>query len=222
MSAESQVIPVDMTLGPVTLPGSLGVPDGARGIVVFAHGSGSSRLSPRNTYVADVLRSHRIGTFLFDLLTEEEDAVYETRFNIRLLSERLVDATRWLMRRPEAADLPLGYFGASTGSAAALYAAATLGGDTIKAVVSRGGRPDLALDALPNVQSPTLLIIGGHDLEVIGLNRTAYDFLTAPKRLVTIPGATHLFEEPGALEEVAQVAAEWFTQYLTHRRGMAA
>jgi len=205
--------PFEIRVDRVTLPGVLGIPPGAQGIVVFSHGSGSSRLSPRNTFVADVLRDGGIGTLLFDLLTSEEDLVYKTRFNIDLLTERLVQVTRWLMEQPSAHGLRLGYFGASTGSASALRAAAELGPD-IHAVVSRGGRPDMAIEALPHVRAATLFIVGGSDEVVLGLNQQAFTYLAAPRRLEVIPGATHLFEEPGALEEVARLATEWFRKYL--------
>jgi dienelactone hydrolase len=181
--------------------------------VLFAHGSGSSRHSPRNNYVAAVLRQAGIGTLLFDLLTEEEDSVYKTRFDIHLLTDRLTAATKWLTARPETMKLKIGYFGASTGAAAALEAAAVLG-PTIRAVVSRGGRPDLAGPVLYRVKAPTLLIVGGHDDAVVKLNQHAYDRLKTEKDLVIVPGATHLFEEPGALEEVARLAADWFMRHL--------
>lgn len=204
---------VEMRINSLTLPGLLALPDKAKGLVIFAHGSGSSRLSPRNALVARVLRQAALGTLLFDLLTAAEDQIYENRFNIELISERLIKATHWLSWRPEARGLALGYFGASTGAAAALKAAAHLG-PRIKAVVSRGGRPDLVRDALTQVQAPTLLIVGGEDAVVIHLNQQAYPYLTANKRLAIIPGASHLFEEPGALEEVADLAAAWFARYL--------
>ncbi len=197
----------------VALQGELAVPAAARGIVLFAHGSGSSRLSPRNTYVARVLREGGVGTLLFDLLTRAEDSVYATRFDIDLLTRRLVAATRWITQQPETRDLGVGYFGASTGAAAALMAAAELP-DRIQAVVSRGGRPDMALRVLGQVRAPTLLIVGGHDEIVIDLNRQAYAALSATKELAIVPGATHLFEEPGALEEVARLASAWFQRYL--------
>jgi putative phosphoribosyl transferase len=202
-------IPIDS----IKLEGSLTFPRQTQGLVVFAHGSGSSRFSPRNNFVAQVLREAGIGTLLMDLLTEEEDAVYQTRFNIDLLTERLLLATRWLQEQPRTKDLVIGYFGASTGAAAALKAAAAEG-SKIGAVVSRGGRPDLAKEALVLVKSPTLLIVGGNDHIVIELNRDAYASLKGTKQLVIVPGATHLFEEPGALEEVARLATEWFKQYL--------
>ncbi len=202
-------IPIDS----IKLEGSLALPGQAQGLVVFAHGSGSSRFSPRNNFVAQVLREAGIGTLLMDLLTEEEDAVYRTRFNIDLLTERLLLATKWLQEQQRTKDLVIGYFGASTGAAAALKAAAAEG-SKIGAVVSRGGRPDLAEEALARVQSPTLLIVGGNDDVVIELNRDAYARLKGKKQLVIVPGATHLFEEPGTLEEVARLATNWFKQYL--------
>ncbi|MHB1577739.1 MAG: dienelactone hydrolase family protein [Acidithiobacillus ferrooxidans] len=196
----------------VRLEGNWVIPENALGLVLFAHGSGSSRLSPRNNYVAQVLRDGGIATLLFDLLTEEEDRVYATRFDIGLLSERLALATRWTQRQPEAAGLPLGYFGASTGAAAALRAAAQFGG-AIAAVVSRGGRPDLTGPAISRVTAPTLLIVGGLDDVVIGMNETAYAELRAEKQMVIVPGATHLFEEPGTLEEAASLALAWFQRH---------
>lgn len=196
----------------VTLEGVLAVPKGALGVVVFAHGSGSSRLSPRNNFVAQVLHRAGMGTLLFDLLTEEEDTLYENRFNIPLLTERLKAATLWLKNQPQTKKLNLGYFGASTGAAAALEAAADL--KKVGAIVSRGGRPDLVPEALKQVQAPTLLIVGGNDEAVFELNQKAYKLIKAKKSLKVIPGATHLFEEPGALEEVARLAAEWFKRHL--------
>jgi len=202
-------IPIDS----IKLEGSLTFPSQVLSLVVFAHGSGSSRFSPRNNFVARILREAGIGTLLMDLLTEKEDEVYQTRFNIDLLTERLLLATRWLQEQPRTKDLLIGYFGASTGAAAALKAAAEVG-SKIGAVVSRGGRPDLAEEALPRVQSPTLLIVGSNDDIVIELNRDAYARLKGKKQLVIVPGATHLFEEPGTLEEVARLATGWFKQYL--------
>lgn len=193
------------------LEGALAVPEGAEGIVLFAHGSGSSRRSPRNNYVAQVLRKSGMGTLLMDLLTREEDMDYDTRFDIELLSGRLKTATTWL--KDEMPGMRIGYFGASTGAAAALKAAVSMG-DSIGAIVSRGGRPDLAPDSLPKVKAPTLLIVGGMDDVVIELNRKAYAKLKCEKELVIVPGATHLFEEPGALEEVASLAAFWFKERL--------
>jgi dienelactone hydrolase len=211
--------PVRIPIGSVTLDGDLDIPEGARAVVLFAHGSGSSRHSPRNRYVARVLRDAGLATLLMDLLTGDEEAAdLETgllRFDIGLLAERVIGATDWLGRAPETADFPIGYFGASTGAAAALVAAAERP-EKVGAIVSRGGRPDLAGDALPRVRAPTLLIVGGVDGPVIGLNRQALARLgAAEKRLVIIPGATHLFEEPGALEEVARLAADWLTRHLS-------
>ncbi len=204
---------VQVAIDSIKLEGALALPRQAQGLVVFAHGSGSSRFSPRNNFVARVLREAGIGTLLMDLLTAEEDAVYQTRFNIDLLTERLLLATKWLQEQQRTKDLLIGYFGASTGAAAALKAAA-VEGSKIGAVVSRGGRPDLAKEALVHVQSPTLLIVGGNDDVVIEMNREAYARLKGKKQLVIVPGATHLFEESGTLEEVARLATDWFKQYL--------
>jgi putative phosphoribosyl transferase len=195
----------------VTLDGTLRLPEGARGIVLFAHGSGSSRRSPRNYHVARMLNGAHLATLLIDLPTADEEAIDlhtgHLRFNIGLLAERLVGATDWLTQRPDTRHLSIGYFGASTGAAAALVAAARRP-DLIGAIVSRGGRPDLAGPALLRVRAPTLLIVGGNDVEVIELNRIALQELRCEKQLVIIPGATHLFEEPGALDEVARLARE--------------
>jgi putative phosphoribosyl transferase len=203
--------------GDAVLDGDLVVPSGASGIAVFAHGSGSSRHSPRNRSVARVIREAGVGSLLFDLLTREEESVdvftRHLRFDIELLTRRLIEATRWLASQEETRNLRVGYFGSSTGAAAALMAAARLG-DEIGAVVSRGGRPDLAGDALPLVKAPTLLIVGGHDETVIELNQDAYARLRCEKELRVIPGATHLFEEPGALEQVADYAADWLKGHL--------
>jgi putative phosphoribosyl transferase len=210
---------VQVTAGDVHLEGNLSVPAQAQALGLFAHGSGSSRHSPRNRYVAHVLREAGLATLLIDLLTAEEEAVdvhtAHLRFNIDLLAERLVGATDWLAQNPKTRSFAIGYFGASTGAAAALVAAAQRP-EIAQAVVSRGGRPDLAGPALPHVRAPTLLIVGGNDLPVIGLNQQAMAQLGAKEnQLVIIPGATHLFEEPGALEEVARLAAEWFTHHLS-------
>lgn len=203
--------------GDAVLDGDMVVPSGASGIAVFAHGSGSSRHSPRNKSVARVIREAGVGSLLFDLLTREEESVdvftRHLRFDIELLTRRLIEATRWLASQEETRNLRVGYFGSSTGAAAALMAAARLG-DEIGAVVSRGGRPDLAGDALPLVNAPTLLIVGGHDETVIELNQDAYARLRCEKELRVIPGATHLFEEPGALEQVADYAADWLKGHL--------
>ncbi len=204
---------VQIPVGSVLLDGNLTIPSGAKGIVIFSHGSGSSRLSPRNQYVAKVLQEAKIGTLLFDLLTPNEDLNYETRFDIPLLTERLIKATDWVLHQKNIQHLPLGYFGASTGAASALMAAAELGSD-IRSVVSRGGRPDLAMQKLSQVVSPTLLIVGGDDDVVIELNQQAFEQLTVEKKLAIVPGATHLFEEAGTLEQVAQLAQAWFSQYL--------
>jgi putative phosphoribosyl transferase len=200
---------VTVDIGPVRLAGRLTVPDGATAVVVFAHGSGSSRLSPRNRFVATVLNEAGIATLLFDLLTEREEQDRRNVFDIDLLGRRLVDATRWLRDQPGFASLPVGYFGASTGAAAALVGAAALG-DAVGAVVSRGGRPDLAGAALAHVRAPTLLIVGGRDHVVLDLNREARARLRCESRLDVVPGATHLFEEPGTLEAAARLAADWF------------
>ncbi|MET9673157.1 alpha/beta family hydrolase [Streptomyces sp. NPDC006482] len=195
-----------------TLAGRLALPDGAAGIVLFAHGSGSSRHSPRNRSVADALNKAGLGTLLFDLLTEAEAVDRAHVFDTPLLAGRLVSATEWLAARPESAELPLGYFGASTGAAAALWAAADPGSG-VAAVVSRGGRPDLAGDRLAGVRAPTLLVVGGRDALVLDLNRRAQSLLRCESRLTVVEGATHLFEEPGALEEVAELATSWFAEH---------
>ena len=204
-------IPVDS----VHMEGLLALPAGARGIVLFAHGSGSSRHSPRNNFVARALNEKGIGTLLLDLLTLTEDLDYHTRFDMTLLTHRLLVATRWVKLQPLTRQLPLGYFGASTGAAAALQAAAALGPD-VCAVVSRGGRPDLAgTHDLCRVKSPTLLLVGGRDEDVLALNREAYARRPCTKELLVIPGATHLFDEPDTLDEVARQASGWFRQHLT-------
>jgi dienelactone hydrolase len=198
----------------VHIEGMLELPELARGIVLFAHGSGSSRHSPRNNYVARILHAGGMGTLLMDLLTPEEDMDYQVRFDIPLLTRRLLAATHWLKTEQQIQHLPIGYFGASTGAAAALQAAAVLG-NKISAVVSRGGRPDMAgEDSLSMVSAPTLLLIGGLDDVVIELNQEAYRHMHCTKHIAIIPGATHLFEEPGTLETVASLAGDWFRQYL--------
>jgi putative phosphoribosyl transferase len=208
---------VRVSAGPVTLEGSLGIPNSAGGVVLFAHGSGSGRHSPRNRYVARVLREANLATLLIDLLTEDEEEVdlrtTRLRFDIGLLARRLVGATDWLVQNPDTEQLRIGYFGASTGAGAALVAAAERP-DEVGAIVSRGGRPDLAGDALPLVKAPTLLIVGGNDEPVIGMNEEALARMRAGKRLQIVPGASHLFEEPGALEEVARLATVWFARHL--------
>ncbi|RKH14252.1 alpha/beta hydrolase [Corallococcus sp. CA053C] len=202
----------------VVLEGTRVVPEGAQGVVLFAHGSGSSRHSPRNRYVAAVLQQAGLATLLIDLLTaDEEEAERFTRhlrFDIGLLADRLTGATHWLLREPRTSSLAIGYFGSSTGAAAALVSAAREP-ERIAAVVSRGGRPDLAGEALPRVRAPTLLIVGGDDVPVIGMNRAALRLLRTEKQLDIIPGATHLFEEQGALEQVAALAGRWFVHHLT-------
>ncbi|WP_181002546.1 dienelactone hydrolase family protein [Burkholderia pseudomallei] len=216
-----QIHEVRIPIGKVELNGLLAAPEQASGIVVFAHGSGSSRLSPRNQEVAAVLQRAGLATLLFDLLTLEEqrrDAVTaEYRFAISFLARRLVSALDWLRERPDVGALPVGLFAASTGAAAALIAA-NARGRVVRAVVSRGGRPDLAGDALPRVRVPTLLVVGERDDEVLRLNRVAAGWLIGESKLVVVPGATHLFEEPGTLDEVARVAADWFVAHLGEGR----
>lgn len=208
---------ITISLPGARLGGELIIPDNALGLVIFAHGSGSSRKSPRNQYVARILRQNGIGTLLFDLLTAQEELVDSQtghlRFDIPFLAGRLLHATRWAQDHANTKDLNLGYFGSSTGAAAALVAAAELH-DEVSAVVSRGGRPDLAGDTLESVTAPTLLIVGGEDKVVIELNEAAYARLKCEKALRIVPGASHLFEEPGKLEIVAQMAAEWFVHHL--------
>ena len=206
---------VGIPSGDLTLYGHLALPSDLKGWVVFAHGAGSSRKSPRNNWVANRLNERGFGTLLFDLLTPDEDRVFQNRFDIQRLGSRLLDATRWLMKSPYYHHRPIGFFGASTGAAAALEAAAHAGRDIpLYAIVSRGGRPDLAqVETLANLRLPTLMIVGGEDREVIALNQRAKDRLPQA-RLVLVPGATHLFEEPGTLEEVERLAAQWFTENL--------
>lgn len=214
--------------GRTVLSGNLDIPDGTRALVVFAHGSGSSRLSPRNRFVAHIFNDVGLGTLLLDLLTPDEEVLdvrsREHRFNIGLLAERLLHATKWVKQKEQTRDLWIGYFGSSTGAAAALVAAAKAPQDVV-AVVSRGGRPDLAGDALPKVQTPTLLIVGGNDDIVIQLNEQARDRMHCDVKLEIVPGATHLFEEPGALQKVAALASDWFIKHFgdfseePHNRG---
>lgn len=215
---ESQAVKI--AVDGITLDGDLVVPADAQGLVLFAHGSGSSRHSSRNRFVARTLNNSGLGTLLLDLLTAEEEIIdqrtAEMRFDIELLADRLVGATDWTVRQPDLAGLGIGYFGASTGAAAALFAAAERP-DLIRAVVSRGGRPDLAASAFEEIVAPTLLIVGGNDFGVIELNEQAYDQIKAHKQLEIVPGATHLFEEPGTLERVAELATNWFARFLpTH------
>jgi putative phosphoribosyl transferase len=208
---------INIPTGQVTLEGELIIPSKAKGIVLFAHGSGSSRFSPRNQFVAQFLRKNELATLLIDLLTAQEEKIdlmtREIRFDIELLANRLIGITKWLLQDKRGQGLHIGYFGSSTGAAAALIAAAKME-TSVSAVVSRGGRPDLASRFLSQVQAPTLLIVGGADTGVIELNQEAYDLLTQIKKLEIVPGATHLFEEPGTLETVADLAAKWFLQYL--------
>lgn len=207
---------IEMDLGSASLSGTLSLPRNTERLVLFAHGSGSSRFSFRNRYVAGVIGEAGIGTVLFDLLTPEEERIdrftAELRFDIALLTQRVIEATLWLQAQSDTKALALGYFGASTGAAAALAAAAQL--QDVAAVVSRGGRPDLVLPVLPRVKAPTLLIVGGLDTAVVEFNRQAFVRLDCVKELRIVPGATHLFEEPGTLEEVARLASEWFQEYL--------
>jgi len=212
---QSSLLSREVLIPPLGLGGTLNLPDGADALVVFAHGSGSSRFSPRNRAVAEALNQRGIATLLFDLLVPAEEGDRRNVFDIPLLAERLALVVRWIDGEDDLAGLPLGLFGASTGAAAALVAAARLG-DRIGAVVSRGGRPDLAGDALEQVTVPTLLIVGGADFGVIELNEDAFARLAGPKELEIVPGATHLFEEPGALEAVMEVAARWFERWLAN------
>lgn len=205
---------VKLEVEDVTIEGELVIPDNAHGLVIFSHGSGSSRFSPRNNFVAQHLQRKGLATFLLDLLTKKEDEVQANRFNIELLSQRLVGATKQLVKYPSVKSLPKGYFGASTGAASAIVAAAMIP-DQINAIVSRGGRPDLALNDLYLVKAPTLLIVGALDQQVIELNQEALAKINAVKSLKIVEGATHLFEEPGTLEQVAQLSGEWFLKYLS-------
>ncbi|MDD3028437.1 MAG: dienelactone hydrolase family protein [Erysipelotrichaceae bacterium] len=204
---------VNIPAGTVSLPGVLDIPEGASGIVLFAHGSGSSRFSPRNNFVAEVLRKRGLGTLLMDLMTQEEDQDYRRRFDIDLLVTRLLAATLWLQEHDETRNLKIGYFGGSTGAAAAVESAAKLE-NQVSAVVSRGGRVDLALPYLDQLKAPTLLIVGGLDNGVIEINQQAFDKIKAVKKLEIVSGASHLFEEPGTLETVATLSANWFVKYL--------
>jgi len=200
-----------------TLDGVLTLPDNANSLVIFSHGSGSSRFSPRNNFIAQQLQRKGIGTFIFDLLTEDEDRTYYNRFNIKLLAQRLVDVTEEILKIPEVKKLPVGYFGASTGAASAVVAAIVLK-DKVHAVVSRGGRPDLVMDQLSQLEVPILLIVGGLDYDVIKLNEKAFNEISGVKQLEVIDGATHLFEENGALEHVAELSSDWFLQHLIKKQ----
>lgn len=204
---------ISIAIDEVKLDGSLSIPDTAKGIIIFSHGSGSGRFSSRNNFVAGILQETGLATLLFDLLTEEEDEIYENRFDIDLLTKRLISVTDWVKNQSETKNLKKGLFGASTGAASALKAAATLK-EEITAIVSRGGRPDLAKEDLSMVTAPTLLIVGGRDDMVIQLNQLAYEDLTCVRKLETVPGATHLFEEPGKLEAVAHLSADWFNNHI--------
>lgn len=213
MKLETELETIYTEIGPSRLPGILTIPKGASGIVVFAHGSGSSRLSPRNQHVAQVLQEVGLATLLFDLLDEVEAEDRRKVFEISLLADRLVDSVEWVVTNPETCDLRVGLFGASTGAAAALVAATRLG-SRIAAIVARGGRPDMAETYLPLVACPTLLVVGAEDEAVIQMNQRAFDLIRCTKQLRIIDGATHLFTEPGALEQVAKLASDWFCQYL--------
>ncbi len=204
---------IDIPVSGVQLKGRLRTAKNQKGLIIFSHGSGSSRLSSRNNYVAEFLQNNGFSSLLFDLLTEREDIIYENRFDINLLSQRLVIVTEWMLEHEELPDIPVGYFGASTGAASALHAAAQLN-NTIKAIVSRGGRPDLAMPVLDRIKAPTLLIVGGRDGIVIDLNKKAFDKLECIKQIEIVEGATHLFSEPGKLEEVAWLTSNWFDIYL--------
>jgi dienelactone hydrolase len=225
MTTQSLPVPreIRLDLPDGSLGGALAIPEASKGIVLFAHGSGSSRHSPRNQYVAQDLQRAGLATLLMDLLTRQEDEIdqdtREYRFDIGLLATRLVGAIDWLQERQETRSLPIGLFGASTGAAAALRAAAARP-DLVRAVVSRGGRPDLAGDALPHVQAPTLLIVGANDTQVIPLNAAALEQMTCPREMVLVPGATHLFEEPGTLTEASRLAREWFLRRLSPSEAM--
>jgi dienelactone hydrolase len=208
---------VQVQAGPLVLPGELDIPAGAAALVLFAHGSGSSRLSPRNRKTAAVLQQHGTATLLFDLLTDAEAADQHKIFDIGLLGQRVEQALEWAARQPQVASMRVGLFGASTGAAAALVAAAARP-QRVLAVVSRGGRPDLAQHCLSHVDAPTLLIVGGADPQVVEYNRAALRLLKGIRRLEVLPGATHLFEEPGALESVSELAADWFDNHLAQRR----
>jgi dienelactone hydrolase len=214
-----QTIEINIPINSITLQGELVLPIKNAGLIIFAHGSGSSRFSPRNLWVAKYFQDRFFGTLMLDLLTIEEDRIFENRFDIDLLTQRLIEATKWLMKNDITRNLPIAYFGASTGAASALGAAAFFG-DSIKAVVSRGGRPDLVLTLLPKVKSPTLLLVGGLDRAVIEMNKLAFDELKTEKELKIISGASHLFEEPGKLGEVANEAVSWFKNHLVKKGKM--
>lgn len=210
---ETELFSMEIPVGKINLKGILRIAHHQQGMVIFSHGSGSSRLSSRNNYIAEYFKDQGFSSLLFDLLTEKEDQVYKNRFDIELLAKRLAKVTQWLLQEEDMPDVPIGYFGASTGAASALIAAAKLDAE-IDAIVSRGGRPDLAMSVLNNVKVPTLLIVGGDDIPVIELNRKAYESLAGIKKIEIVAGATHLFSEPGKLDEVAVLSANWFKTYL--------
>lgn len=205
---------VNIKIDPIFIEGELTIPQNPLGLVLFAHGSGSSRFSPRNNYVAQVLQKNNLATLLVDLLTKEEDMNYETRFDIDLLSKRLIYTTHWIKQNKETYNMKIGYFGASTGAAAAINAAAA---ENISAIVSRGGRVDLAEQNLSKIESPILLIVGGDDDFVLGVNNLAFEKIKCEKQLSIVPKATHLFEEPGTLEEVARLASLWFVKFFSNK-----
>ena len=208
---------ISIPIGKIKLEGELIIPNHSKSLVIFSHGSGSSRFSTRNNFVAKELHKQNISTFLFDLLTKEEDELYSNRFNIDLLTERLIIATKYMSTLQECSELRIGYFGASTGAASALRAAASLP-KIVEAMVSRGGRPDLAIDIAPKIKIPTLLIVGERDYDVLNLNKEVYEILICEKKLAVIPGATHLFEEQGTLNEAAIIAADWFNIFLQNEK----
>lgn len=211
---ETEISSISIPIGNINLKGILRIARNQKGLIIFSHGSGSSRLSSRNNNIAEYLKKEGFSSLLFDLLTEKEDLDYENRFNIELLAQRLTKVTQWLVEDNEMPDVPLGYFGASTGAASALISAAQLE-NKIEAIVSRGGRPDLAMQILNKIKTPTLLIVGGNDIPVIELNQKAYEALGGIKKMEIVKGATHLFSEPGKLEEVAVLSTNWFKTYLT-------
>ena len=213
MIMETETASVEIPIGKISLKGILRFGRKQQGMIIFSHGSGSSRLSSRNNYIAEYLKDQGFSSLLFDLLTEKEDQVYENRFDIELLANRLIRVTQWLIQDEDIPDVPIGYFGASTGAASALIAGAKMGNE-ISAIVSRGGRPDLAMPVLDKVIVPTLLIVGGDDIPVIELNKKAYDSLAGIKKIEIVEGATHLFSEPGKLDEVAVLSTNWFKTYL--------
>lgn len=204
---------VSISVKNAELEGDLIIPEQVKGLVIFSHGSGSSRKSSRNRFVADFLNRARFATLLFDLLTEEENDVFDNRFNMQLLSSRLYETTQWVLKQETIKDMPIGFFGSSTGAASALFAAAVLK-DAVKAIVSRGGRPDLAVPVLGKIRSPVLLLVGAEDSGILQLNQQAFQSLRCEKKMELINGATHLFEEPGTLDEVAKQASLWFQKYL--------